>query len=78
MHNLGNLCFYNMKIAQNEDYTWSTYFDGKLQDLEQYQINLLRRGEFELDITSVGKAAFLSLDSSLGWLRIAASRIIDF
>lgn len=77
-HGPGSLRFYGMNIVQNEDMTCSIDANDKLSALEPYPITRLRRRQTEEPLNSVEKSAFMSLNSSLGWLGLAASPFCAF
>lgn len=74
----GNILFYGLNIVPNECFTCSIIAEDKLQALQQYPITRLRRLEFYSEITAVEKSAFMSLNSSLGWLGISAFPFWEF
>lgn len=75
---LGILKFYGMKIVQNEDILLSTHVDDNLNSLECYPLSRIWRRQVDLALTVVEKSSFMSVNSSLGWLRITASPLCVF
>ena len=74
----GNLRFYGLNIVQDEDMSCSINAEDKLLALEQCPITRLRRQEHDSELNAVERSAFMSLNSSIGWLGIAASPFCAF
>lgn len=72
-HGPGKIRFFGMNIIQNEYFTCEINAGDKLEVLAPYPLNRLRRREIDSRLTAIEKLAFLSSNSSLGWLGIAAS-----
>lgn len=77
-HGPGNLRFDGLNITQEEDFPCRINADDKLVALEKRPISRLRRRETESELIAVAKSAFISLNSSLGGLGIAASPFCTF
>ena len=77
-HGPGRLRFYGMNIVQEDDFSSYIDADDKLASLETFPLTRLRRREVDSPLTTVEKASFMSLNSSLGWLGIAASPFCAF
>lgn len=75
---LRQLRFFGFNIVQEDDFTCSINGDEKLKALEQCPIPRVRKLELESELTAAERSAFMSLNSSLGWLGIAASPFCAF
>lgn len=78
IHGPGRLRFYGLNAIQHEEYSCSIDGDDKLNVLEPYLLSRVRRKQTESRLTMVERSAFMSLNSSLGWLGISASPFCSF
>eukprot|EP00178_Gracilaria_changii_P001336 TRINITY_DN1187_c0_g1_i1.p1 TRINITY_DN1187_c0_g1~~TRINITY_DN1187_c0_g1_i1.p1 ORF type:complete len:639 (-),score=88.06 TRINITY_DN1187_c0_g1_i1:5196-7112(-) len=69
----GTFQFYGLTVCQKEDYTISIHGDEKLSSYEPYPIDRTRRKQQDEPLNAIELSAFRSLNSSIGWLGIAAS-----
>ena len=76
-HGPGKLRFFGINTTQDEDYTIATDND-KLQAVMECPISRQRRKEPELEVNAIEKGTFASINSSLGWIGIAASPLCLF
>lgn len=67
-----------MILIQDETFQCSINADDKLMKLEPYSFTLLRRRDIDNPIDQIESSVFMSLNSSLGWLGLAASPICTF
>lgn len=74
----GRVQFYGLALTQYEDYTATINGDEKLKGYEAGTISLLRRKDQESQLNSIELSSFRSLNSSIGWLGIAASPFCAF
>jgi len=74
----GTFLFFGLNISQDTDMSISVDADEKLNSYECYPISRLRRKEVESNLTALEMKSFSSVNSSLGWLGIAASPFCAF
>jgi len=69
----GNLRFYGLMITQDEDCSSTIHGDEKLNALEPYPLSRVRRRQVDQHMSSIETSAYMSINSSLGWLGITSS-----
>ena len=69
----GELKFYGLDVTQRNDLSITVTCDEKVNTLEPYPISKTRRKQTSDKLNDVEKHEFMSINSSLGWLGIAAS-----
>ncbi len=74
----GKLRFFGINISQNEDRSIDADADDKTKDLFEYSISKLRRKQYEEPMNAIEKSAFMSMNSSLGWIGSSASPLFSF
>ena len=74
----GKLRFFGISTIQNEDSTVATDADDKLEAFSKYIFTGQRRRECDDELNAIEKTAFASVNSSLGWIGMAASPLCSF
>ena len=74
----GRFLFFGLRIEQDENFDITVDADQKLDALEAFPISRARRKNGTHHLNSIEQKAFNSLNSSLGWLGIAASPLCSF
>ena len=69
----GTIIFFGMTITQSDDYVITIHADDKLESMQPFPLTRLRRKEIDDALNDVELSAFRSLNSSIGWMGIAAS-----
>ncbi len=69
----GKLRFFGLQVVQEKDLSICVDGNEKLNKIEPYPISNVRRKNYTEPLDQVEKHAFMSINSSLGWLGIAAS-----
>ena len=70
--------FYGLQICQDTDYSITLQGDEKINGLEGFPISRQRRKEGDTALNPVEMSSFRSVNSSIGWLGIAASPFCAF
>lgn len=74
----GSFKFYGISMSQDEDLSSSVNADEKLNLIDSFPLSRVRRRQCNSSLTSVEMSAFMSVNSSIGWLGIAASPFCAF
>ena len=74
----GTFLFYGLQITQDTDYSITVQSDEKLSKLEGYPVDRQRRKQIETSLNAAEMHYFRSVNSSIGWLGIAASPFCTF
>ena len=69
----GTFQFFGLIVIQSEDFTIQIHADHKIASCEAYPISRQRRKQIEEPLTQLEKSSYFSLNSSLGWIGVAAS-----
>ena len=78
MHGPGTFLFFGLKITQETDYSITVQADDKLTRLECHSIDLNRRKQKDDVLNDLEFSSFRSVNSSIGWIGIAASTFCAF
>lgn len=74
----GTLKFYGMSKVQFDDFSSSISVDDKLHSIEALPLSRSRRRQCDSSLKSVEKSSFMTVNSSIAWLGIAASPFCAF
>lgn len=77
-HGPGRLRINRINKFQNEDFICSIDAEEMLTDPERYPLTRFLRRETNFSLNAVQKSAFMSVNSSLGWLGLASSPFCAF
>jgi len=69
----GTFLFFGLTICQDTDFSVTVHGDCKLNALEAFPIDRNRRKQIDTPLNDIELQAFRSVNSSIGWLGIAAS-----
>ncbi|PXF49341.1 hypothetical protein BWQ96_00915 [Gracilariopsis chorda] len=69
----GTFQFYGLTVTQYDDYSVTVHGDDKLQSFEPFPIDRNRHRQVDEPFNQLELRVFRSLNSSIGWLGIAAS-----
>lgn len=78
VHGPGSFLFYGLHIIQTDDFNISIDGDQKISALEAYCPSRNRRKEIGNKLNDIELGSFRSVNSSIGWLGIAASPFCAF
>lgn len=74
----GRFRFFGTNVIQNEDLSVIKNADVKLEGIFEYSVSRLRRKSQDSSLNMIEKRAYMSTNSSLGWIGTAASPICPF
>ena len=74
----GSFLFFGLQVYQETNYSITIQADEKISSLECYPIFRERRRESSIPLNEIEKSSFRSVNSSIGWLGIAASPFCEF
>ncbi|PXF41606.1 hypothetical protein BWQ96_08672 [Gracilariopsis chorda] len=69
----GTFQFYGLTVTQYDEYSVTVHGEDKFQSFEPFPIDRTRRRKVDEPLNQLKLRAFWSLNSSIGWLSIAAS-----
>ena len=78
VHGPGIIKFYGLTIEQFEDMSSTIHSDDKLNAIECFPLSRIRRRQADSVLNNVEKSSYMSVNSSLGWLGIAAYPLCSF
>lgn len=78
LHGPQLLRFYGLNIYQHEDYSVSINATDNIEALEPFPLSIIRRRKIEEPLNSIVTSSYTYLNSSIGWLGMAASRFCSF
>lgn len=74
----GNFRFFGINISQNDDLSIESDADDKLEGLFEYSLLRNRRKQQDGLVNKIEKSAFMSTNSSIGWIGTAASPLCSY
>ena len=69
----GTFQFFGIIVTQSEDFNIQIHADLKIASCEAYPMSRQRRKQIEEPLNQLEKSSYFSLNSSLGWIGVAAS-----
>lgn len=77
-HGPGHMRYFGIKTIQHEDFSIATNADDKLEAIDECYISRNRRKESAQPINAIERSSFVSINSSIGWIRTTACPICTF
>ena len=74
----GELRFYGTNVIQLDDFTIEINAEDKMSSISQYEFSRQRRKQIEEPINYLEKNAFMSFNSTLGWIGSTVSPLCSF
>lgn len=74
----GHMGRFEIHYIQEEHMTMETNADDKLDDSAEYSLQRHRQKQFDTDVNQMDCSSYASTNSSIGWIKTAASPICSF